>query len=438
MLDLSAVKLEIRRKINDLREQGIPDFIRRDGSLFSAERMVSVVVGSRRSGKSFRCFQEMTDLISSGWLKSLQQVCSIDFDNPHFSQMLSTDLGVIRDTFLGMSPELNHSTNLLFVFDEIHRIAGWEDFVVELSRNPAWRVIVTGSSSRMLKTDVSTTLRGKSISSVVYPLSFKELLRFHNVDNTESTEGRARTQTLFEDYLKWGGFPQLVRLDSSVKEVLLREYFDTMIFKDIIQRYNVSRPQQCMAFYRYLLSLCGKPFTQNSALKHLRHTGVAATGAQLSDYVEWAEDSWFLFGVPLFSDSQTEIVRNYRKCYAIDWALSTQNSQSWDGGYSRAFENLVYLQLKRSYPRVNYYLTKTHRQEVDFICVDSTGKAVLAVQVCLRLDDEDVIRRELPPLAAVSKYIGIKDVMVVTMYDEMVRVVDGVTINVLPAWRWMA
>lgn len=428
---------EIRRKINDLRSEGIPPYISRDVSILSADRVVSVLAGSRRCGKSFRCYQEVQELIRSGWLTDINSVCAIDFDNPHFSRMTAADLGGIRDVFLSMTPAAGPAAHLLFLFDEIHRIEGWEDFVVDISRNPNWRVIVTGSSSRMLKTDISTTLRGKSLSTVMYPLSFREFLRFRGIGAVDSSEGRGRAMAAFDEYLKWGGFPQVAQTAPPVREALLREYFDTMMLKDIIQRYDVTRPLQCIAFYRYLMSQCGKPFTQNSALKFLRQAGVAATGSLLAGYTAWADDSWFLFGAPVFSDSQTEISRNYRKCYCIDWGLAVQNSQAWDGGYSRAFENMVYLHLRRAYPRVNYYLTRSRRQEVDFIGVDSGGKPAIAVQACMTVGDESVLEREVPPLAAAAKYFGITEALVVTSREERTIESDGITLRIVPAWRWM-
>jgi predicted AAA+ superfamily ATPase len=437
MSSFESAIAEIKRKINDLRSIGIPSYICRDQPILAADRVVSVVVGPRRCGKSFRCYQEIHELITSGWLTSLNHVCAIDFDNPHLGGMAATDLGGIRDTFLSMTPSAGPGTHLLFIFDEIHHIPGWEDFVVDLSRTGNWRVIVTGSSSRMLRTDISTTLRGKSLSTAMYPLSFREFLRFRSVDLVDSTDGRGKSLAAFDDYLKWGGFPQVAQTTEPVREALLREYFDTMILKDILQRYNVSRPQQCFAVYRYLLALSAKSFTQNSILRYLRDTGFPATGSLIADYITWADDSWFLFGIPIFSDSQTEINRNYRKCYCIDWGLATQNSQVWDGAYSRAFENMVYIHLRRLYPRINYYLTRSHRQEVDFIGADSGGKPMVVVQASMKLGDGSVLDRELPPLAAAAAYFGIKEALVITTDEERTVTCDGITIRIVPAWRWM-
>ncbi|MBD3216616.1 MAG: AAA family ATPase [Candidatus Lokiarchaeota archaeon] len=428
---------ELSRKINDLRLMGIPPFIPRNTEVLSAPRLVSVLAGPRRCGKTFRTYQEISQLIDSNWLAGIEHVCAIDFDNPHFSKLSATDLGTMRDTFLGMTQSANLRMNLLFVFDEIHRIEGWEEFVVDLSRNVSWRVMVTGSSSRLLVSDISTSLRGKSIATTLYPLSFIEYLRFRDIEPIDSTVGRAAVKAAFSEYLEWGGFPQVAQTQLRVREALLREYFDTMILKDIIQRHNITRPRQCIALYRYLLSLIGKPYTLNSALKYLRQSGTPATASHIADYAGWADDAWFLFGAPVFTDSQAEIDRNYRKCYCVDWALAIQNSQVWDGTYSRAFENLIYMHLRRTYPRVNYYLTRRQRREVDFICIDSHGKPLTAVQACLKIGDGSVLDRELPGLVSSAKYFGITNALVVTMEEERIIELDGVRVRIVPAWRWM-
>ena len=104
--------------------------------------------------------------------------------------------------------------------------------------------------------------------------------------------------------------------------------------------------------------------------------------------------------VPIYSHSQKDQERNYKKVYCIDWALAVRNSNVWDGSFARALENLVYLHLRRSFNRLYYYLTRSKRQEVDFIAVDNQGNPALAVQVCSDLSTPETVKREVAPLAA--------------------------------------
>lgn len=432
------IEQELRRKIVDFRVLGMPQYIPREGPLHLVDHMVSTVVGARRSGKSFRVMQAADELRAQNRISSLEQVCSVDFDNPILASMSAADLGLIQRTFLEVSPSFGLTTPLVFILDEIHRVSGWEEYVIDLSRNPHWKILVTGSSSKLLRDDIATALRGKAISTVVYPLSFSEYLRFKGIQSQPaSTKGQADIRACFDEYLTWGGYPALPTAPEHSRETLLREYFDTMILRDILQRFNVSRPQQCIQLYHYLLSIIARPYTLTSAYRFLLQAGFSTSRDALREYVAWAEDAWLLFTVPIHSSSTKEQERNYRKIYCIDWALAIRNSLAWDGSYSRALENMVYLHLRRTYPRVRYYLTRSKRQEVDFLVCDSRGKAVMAIQVCMDVSLPDTLGRELEPLVATARYFGTRENLIISL-DRPRRIEqDGAVVHVVPAWQWL-
>jgi len=432
------VEQEIERKIEDFRSLGIPKYIPREGRLQLVDNMVSTVIGARRVGKSFRVLQAADEMIRLQVIKSIDQVCLIDFDNPVLSNMKAPDLPLIQNTFLKLNPEFELNTPLLFILDEIHNVPGWEEYVIDLSRNPNWKVIVTGSSSKLLKYDIATELRGKAISSTVYPLSFVEFLKFREFRyKTSSTKGQAEARRMFDEYLKWGAYPAIANLEEFTKEALLREYFDTMILKDIIQRYDVSKPQQCIHLYNYLLSNISKAHTLQSAFKYLKQSGFSTSRDAVRGYINWAKDSWLLFMVPIYSNSLKEQERNYKKVYAIDWALANKNSLIWDGSYSRALENMVFIHIYSRWHRIHYYLTRKKRQEVDFIAVDSNGHPVMALQVCLDISQEDTVKRELEAIVTTSKYFGIKENFIVTYNQEKEFHEQGISVKAIPAWKWM-
>ena len=429
---------ELQRKIEDFRDLGIPPYVPRDTELHLVDRMVSTVIGARRSGKSFRVLQAADELIKQGFIASIRQVCLVDFDNPILSGMAAKDMALIQSTFLKITPECGLETPLLFILDEIHRIPGWEDYVIDLSRNPDWTVIVTGSSSKLLKDDISTALRGKSISSTVYPLSFGEYLRFTKFEGKpSSTKGQAEIRARFDDYLKWGGYPALPGTAEPSREVLLRQYFDTMILRDIIERFNVGKPQQCIELYHYLLSNIGRPYTLKSAYEFLKQASHATSRDAVRDYVACAEDAWLLFAIPIHSQSKKEQERNYRKVYGIDWALAIRNSSVWDGSYARALENMVYLHLRRNYPRVRYYLTRSKRQEVDFLVSNERGKPISAIQVSMDISHPDTLRREVEPLVATARYFGTEQNLIITLSHEQRFDEEGIAIHAVPAWQWL-
>ena len=432
------IEREIERKIEDFRELGIPDYIPRENRLQLVGNMVSTIIGARRAGKSFRAIQAADELIAQKVLRSINQVCLLDFDNPILSNMNATDLKLIQDTFLKLNPDFELTTPLLFILDEIHKVYNWEEYVIDLSRNPNWKVIVTGSSSKLLRDDIATELRGKAISSTIYPLSFSEFLKFKRFGYKRgSTKGQAEIRRLFDEFLKWGAYPALTGVEEYTKEALLREYFDAMILKDIIQRHNVSKPQQCIYLYNYLLSNISKSYTLMSAFRYLKQAGFNTSRDAVREQVHWAEDSWLLSNVSIYSDSLKEQERNYKKIYAIDWGLANKNSLIWDGAYSRAFENMVFIHLYQRWRRIHYYLTKKKRQEVDFIAVDTNGRPGMAVQVCMDIDQENTLNRELEPMVSTAKYFGIKENLLITYNQEKDFYRDGILVKAIPAWKWL-
>jgi predicted AAA+ superfamily ATPase len=168
---------EIDRILNDFWELGFCEYVPRQGSLICVKRMVSTVIGARRVGKSTRVQQYASQLLETGELHSIRQVVLIDFDNPILAEMPCSALHLIEETVYKNNPDFDLGTRLVFIFDEIHKIPGWENYCVQLSRNGRRTVIVTGSSSKLLRDDIAAKLRGKAVSTQLFGLSFSELLK---------------------------------------------------------------------------------------------------------------------------------------------------------------------------------------------------------------------------------------------------------------------
>lgn len=432
------ISTEIERKLDDFWRNGIPEFIPRLDPVDIVPNMVSSLIGARRAGKSFRALQVADEFLKNHHVASIRNICFLDFDNPVLSTMTAKDLLDIQKAYLKLNPDFDMKTPSLFIFDEIYRVDGWENAVIELSRNRNWKVFVTGSSSKLLRDEIAKELRGKSISTEIYPLSFREFMDFKHVQaNASSTVGQARLNALLDSYLLWGGFPALTETQEISKAKLLREYFDTMILKDVIQRFAVTQPRECIHLYRYLLSCIGKGVSNKSSYGYLRQCGFHIGRDAVVKLLQHSEDSWLFFSLPIYSSSQKEIDRNCKKNYCVDWALANHNSLVWDGSLSRAFENMVFIQLKRKHSRLNYYLTKSRRQEVDFIVTGNSGKPSCAIQVSVDISDKETLKRELEPLISTAQYFGIKENLLVTRNEEQSFSNEGVKIRAVPAWKWL-
>lgn len=219
--------------------------------------------------------------------------------------------------------------------------------------------------------------------------------------------------------------------------MILREYFDTMILKDIIQRYSISKPRQCTLLYNYLLSCMGKPITTVSSHHFLKSIGENIGRETVSDWIKMGQESYLFYPVTIFSDSLKAIERNYKKIYVTDWALAHFNSRSWDGGILRTLENIVYIHLLRKSLNVNYYLTHSDKKEVDFIISEKNNSPFMLIQVCMNINDIDTYKREIYPLIKTAKHFNIKENLIITMDQEKDIMENGVSIKVVPIWKWL-
>jgi len=135
----------------------------------------------------------------------------------------------------------------------------------------------------------------------------------------------------------------------------------------------------------------------------------------------YAEDSFLIHSVSIFSDSLKDKENNYKKIYCVDWMLAIRNSSVWDGSYSRAFENMVYIELLRRGKKVDYYLTRSKREEIDFVVSDENGNIESLIQASINVIDPQTLDRELRPLISSSKYFGVDSPMIITYDTEKNR-----------------
>jgi len=387
---------EIERILSDFWELGFLPTKPREGQILVAHQMVSVVAGVRRGGKSTRVLQHAEELIANGKLPSIRNVVWIDFDNPILATLKADELHLIERAVQRLNPSFEIHTPLLFIFDEIHKIEGWENYVIQLSRNPYRKVVVTGSSSKLLQGDIATELRGKSITTHMYPLSFSEFLGFNDIPPGSSSKAVADITRCFDQYLRWGAFPALYHIIDAFKPQLLREYFDTMMLRDVIQRYNISKPAQCTKLLTYYYSNMAKPHTLKASYEYIKSTGMPTSRDALRSYTEIAEDSSMLYSIPIFSNSLKDRERNYSKIYPVDWGLAQHTSPVWYGYLSRALETIVFIELKRRGFCVNYYLTRKDRKEIDFV-VSKQGQVIALIQVSMNTSNQKTFDREIAP-----------------------------------------
>ncbi|MEK6960446.1 MAG: ATP-binding protein [Nanoarchaeota archaeon] len=297
-------------------------------------------------------------------------------------------------------------------FDEIQNVPGWERFIRK-SQDEGKRFVITGSNASLLSKELGTKLTGRHLTYELFPFSFKEYLESKN--KKPSAES-------FEGYMKEGGFPEYLNTNNidTLQELLL-----DLITRDIVVRHGLREEKIIQQMAIYLISNTGKQFSYNSLAKQF---SLGSTNTAIS-YVSYFEDSYILFTIPRFDYSLKKQQISPRKVYSIDPALSAANSASFSKDKGRAFENIIFLHLRRKNKEIFYF---KDRGECDFI-VKQKEVITQAIQVCYQLTEENK-EREITGLKEAMAALKIKDGIILTNNQE--EQIDG--IRAIPAWKWLA
>jgi len=433
------MNLQLFQKIiKDFQTRLLPSLTQRDLKLSFIKDMSLAVVGARRGGKTYRTYQYIRNLVQQGILK--ENICRFQFNDHRLRSITIDHLQMIDEAFYSLYPGKQMKEVVYFIFDEIHRIEGWEDYILYLLENPLHRVLLTGSTSKLLKGDIASALRGKNFSVELFPFSFREFIRHYHVDaDTISSQGQAGLRKMLQRYLTQGGFPGLLDVEEHLHIDLLQSYWDTMVLRDIIEAYPKDNINITTFSYfsQALLSRISCPMTVRKIMSNLEHAGLTFAPETLYRYLRYLEDAFMLYTIPIYSKSEKIRNRNYRKVYAIDWALADAIAPAGGIDITRKFENMIFIELLRRGNQVSYYLTKEN-YEIDFIAINKTAreKTVQLYQVCYEFRNPEVRERELRAILKTVSFLEIQDVYIITFNEEETINLEGLKVNVLPAWKW--
>lgn len=426
----------IRRCILEFGEIGIPEFIPREIEVPILKNMVTTIVGGRKVGKTYLTYQLIDRFVRQKMIPSLEHVCYLHFDDERLLEMQIADLRRIDRTFLELSGA-STQTKLLFVFDEIHRILDWEFFVLRLNRNPNWHVIVTGSSADLEEDKVGRQLKGKTFTTKLYPLSFREFLRFSNEripgKKSLSTSAAARMSRNFRKYMQIGSYPAVHETAPRDHRDLLRQYFNSIVASDFVDNRNVRHPLSCKLYLRNLLQRNACPYTHKKERNTLASMGHSIPPNTIADWFNWAVDSYMIGPSTINSSSVKKQEQNYRKIYAVDWALANAVGSFGEPRTSQALEAIVYWHLRRMGFEAPYALIGSDKHEVDFVAGPPGEPPVLAVQVCMDLSDASVLARETRALDGLTASSGV-DAMILTLDAPPSALSSPYPIKL--AWEW--
>ncbi|MBI2666625.1 ATP-binding protein [Candidatus Woesearchaeota archaeon] len=430
-METSQAKKYLLDKKEDFRKITVfPRFL----SFISTSRFITTVIGPRRAGKTYALY---------GFIK--KNLSDEDFLLANFEDVdLSGISPVEAKELISIHAQLYKKNPRFLFLDEIQALAGWQKLVLSLYESKQFIIFLSGSSSRLLSKEIATSLRGRSLSHLVLPLSFAEFLVFQGIhQDLEKLSSTQENKLLaaFERYVDLGGFPDIV-LEPERAEQFLRDYFDVVVYRDIIERFQV----QNTGIVRFLMQAALSSFSSVVSVHRIFQTAksknLEVSKKTLYTYMNHLEESFFVFLLKKFSFSARESASSLPKLYLNDVGLrNVLHSASSEKG--KSYENIVFLELKRrqnEHPlqELFYYRIQPHDYEVDFV-VKEKSSILQLIQVVAGGGEEK--EREVRALLLAGRDLNCKNLLVLTEDKEGEKTIHwhGVKgrVRFLPVWKWL-
>jgi len=420
------IKEKLQQIILDNQGRKYESIVDREHSLPENMNKVITLLGPRRSGKTFLLFsliKRLRQKINS------ENIIYLNFEDDRIFPLDLAGLGQITEAYYELFPDKTEEL-VYFFLDEIHVIDKWEKFVRRIYDNENCRIYLCGSSSKLLGKEIATSLRGRSITYEVFPLSFKEYLHFLEIPDELTSKSKSKILHALTNYLNKGSFPETVFYDQDTTRRVLQEYIDLIMYKDVIERYQITNQVLLKRLLISCLSNTANLISISKIYRELKSQGLSIARNTVFEYIGYLEDAFALFTIPLFSRSVAEQNRNPRKLYVIDVGFKHAVSISYDIG--KLFETVVFLHIRRNVREVYYYRGK---QEVDF-CFYDHDQLVL-INVCYDLSDRKTREREVNGLLEAMKDLKVYTSTLIT--SEQFESIDHSPFNirVIPLWKWL-
>jgi len=362
---LHALREQLNAAVGGLPEHALTH---RDIRLPKIPNKAHAVIGMRRAGKT--CF-----------LRQLQQACRgsvaaeraifIGFDDDRLAGIDAGQLDELLEEYYRRYPQFRRRERVWWYLDEIQLVPGWDRFVRRAMDTEQIDFVVSGSSARLLSREIHSSLRGRAVATVVSPFCFREYLRHRGEESASSAPRftaaeRSAAEKRLREFLVVGGFPEAQGLDEATRIVLLQGYVDTVLFRDVVERYGVTQVAALRWITRHALRSPCSSFSVNRLYNDLRSQGHAIGKASVHDLLGHLIDAFLLAAVPIATESERRRNTNPRKLYPVDPGLIQAFDSGGRSNAGHALELVVFNELRRRGADVAYVKTKGDL-EVDFL-----------------------------------------------------------------------
>ncbi len=425
--------MQYKKIIVQWNEFKIPETLPRDISISLNHDFITTITGPRRAGKTYLCFQLIQHLFEKKISK--ENVLYVNFEDEKLLGANANDLNGLLDAFYELT-DVNKNQNIYLFLDEIQNAQNWDVWVRRIyDTDKNIKIILTGSSSKLLSKEISTKLRGRVLNVEVFPLSFKEYLKWKKIKYALKTisysKERFEVKKAFKYYLVNGGYPALTANDVPNKQIL-QSYFQSMIFKDVIERYNIKEIKKLKVLVNFLFESISKEISYNKLANKLKSRGFSLSKNTIIEYISHFEDAYLFFQNLKYEYSLTKQLGSMKKIYCIDNGLLNEVSFKFSEDIGKLMENLVFVELKRRKKEIFFH---KRNYECDFL-IKEKNKVVGAIQVTKELDDDNY-KREVGGLLEALEAHNLRKGLILTHDFEDEKKIKGKSIKTVPIWKWL-
>ena len=391
------MKQILKTTIKDFHWRSLPSFKPRRLNVPLDLGKIVTIIGPRRAGKTWYLFQLMARLEKLGIKR--KQILYLNFEDERFDWDAGYDQ--ILDAYLELYPD-QKLDDLYIFFDEIQEIPNWEKYVRRLYDTVSRKIFLTGSNAKMLSKEIATSLRGRSLSFEILPLSFREFLSFRGIDPEDpySTKNRAKIQNSFDEYRTWGGYPELVDMENRFKTTILQEYFNVMLYRDLVDRYEIRDTSMLKYLVKRLIGSFTKEFSVNKLYNDLKSRGIRIGKNSIYSLIDRIFSIYMVTYVEKYDPAVVKREMSNKKIYLYDNGFASAIRYAFSEDRGKFLENLVFIGIRNTTEAI-FFLKNGY--ECNFAVFPETEEPVL-IQVTETLH-RDNFNREINGLEKARKRI---------------------------------
>ena len=412
-ITMKTIILNQRKERDELMSR--PYLVRRnnqDVDILLNSHLIKLITGPRRVGKSTQALLMLRD----------KNFAYLNFDN--YSLLDAWDADLVMRMLDDVYPGYEY-----ILLDEVQNLDAWDLWVSELYRKGK-NLVITGSNARMLSSEMATVLTGKYLQVEMLPFSLEEFFDWNKIDlHSVKPEQRTDSQILMDDYLRNGGYPEVVA-SRQLTRSYLDTLFDSIIWKDVAKRHNVRNVTDLNNLAMYLVSNFCNPVSANELTTELGFSSVNTT----KKYMDYLHEPYIFYYLSRYNNKLKLMKKAPRKVYVVDNGFVASKAFSLSDNLGRLLENQVFIELiRRGYDveKTMFYYRSRNDKEVDFVLRKGTSIERL-VQVCYDMSSPKTEKREVDSIIECAGELKCSNLVIVTYNDKRTIEKDGYKIEVLP------